>query len=46
MGILNLSLLGAGIALIAVGYLKKGITLLPRAFRRDITEFVGIDAYK
>ncbi|MGC8811652.1 MAG: nitroreductase family protein, partial [bacterium] len=26
--------------LIAVGFLKKGITLLPRAFRRPIDEFV------
>lgn len=26
--------------LIAVGYLKTGITLLPRAFRREIDEFV------
>lgn len=26
--------------LIAVGYLKPGVTLLPRAFRRDIQEFV------
>lgn len=26
--------------LIAIGYLKSGITLLPRAFRRDIGEFV------
>ncbi len=25
--------------LVAVGYLKPGITLLPRAFRRDINEF-------
>lgn len=27
--------------LIAVGNLKEGITLLPRAFRREIDEFVG-----
>jgi nitroreductase len=31
--------------LIAVGYIKQGITLLPRAFRRDIKEFVKIDSY-
>lgn len=32
--------------LIAIGYLKKDITLLPRAFRRNIQEFVGKDSYK
>ncbi len=32
--------------LIAVGYRKEGATLLPRAFRRDIDEFTGFDAYK
>lgn len=32
--------------LIAVGHLKNGVTLLPRAFRRDIEEFVSINAYK
>ncbi len=32
--------------LIAVGRLKEGVNLLPRAFRRDIDEFVGFDAYK
>ncbi len=31
--------------LIAVGYLKKGITLLPRAFRRDIKEFAKFGKY-
>ncbi len=31
--------------LIAVGNLKSGITLLPRAFRRDIGEFVSFEAY-
>ncbi|MCL4456556.1 MAG: nitroreductase family protein [Nitrospirae bacterium] len=31
--------------LIAVGYLKPGITILPRAWRRDITEFVRYDSY-
>jgi len=29
--------------LVAVGYLKPGITLLPRAFRRDIDEFVKFE---
>lgn len=29
--------------LIAVGYLRQGITLLPRAFRRDIKEFVRFE---
>lgn len=29
--------------LIAVGYLKPGITLLPRAFRREISEFVTFE---
>ena len=32
--------------LIAIGYLKEGVTLLPRAFRRDTEEFVGFDTYK
>ncbi|MEN6440750.1 MAG: nitroreductase family protein [Syntrophobacter sp.] len=32
--------------IIAVGYLKPGISLLPRGFRRDLDEFVGIDTYK
>ncbi len=32
--------------LIAVGYLRKGITSLPRAFRRGIEEFVDVDAYR
>lgn len=32
--------------LIAVGRLKPGATLLPRAFRRDPDEFTGRDAYK
>ncbi|MHC1725697.1 MAG: nitroreductase family protein [Syntrophobacteraceae bacterium] len=32
--------------LIAVGYLKKGVTLLPRAFRRKIEEFTGFDTYR
>lgn len=31
--------------LIAVGNLKSGITLLPRAFRRSIGEFVSFEAY-
>lgn len=31
--------------LIAVGYLKTGIKLLPRAFRRDIGEFVKFENY-
>ena len=31
--------------LIAVGYLKTGITLLPRAWRRDINEFVKYNFY-
>jgi len=31
--------------LIAVGYLKKGVKLLPRAFRRDIKEFVRREKY-
>ena len=29
--------------LIAVGYLKSGVTLLPRAFRRDLSEFVRFE---
>lgn len=29
--------------LIAVGYLKQGITLLPRAFRRDLNDFVQFE---
>lgn len=32
--------------LIAVGYLKEGITLLPRAFRRDRKEFVKHERYQ
>lgn len=31
--------------LIAVGYLRHGITLLQRAFRRDISEFVKFENY-
>ncbi len=31
--------------LIAVGYLKPGITLLPKAFRRKIEEFVKFEKY-
>lgn len=31
--------------LIAVGYLRSGITLLPRAFRRKLDEFVKYDSY-
>ena len=31
--------------LIAVGYLKSGVTLLPRAFRRGIDEFVRYESY-
>lgn len=29
--------------IIAVGYLKEGVTLLPRAFRRDLQEFVRFE---
>lgn len=32
--------------LVAIGHLKKGVTLLPRAFRRDVEEFTGFDSYK
>ena len=32
--------------LIGVGQLKQGKTSLPRAFRRELAEFVSIDAYK
>jgi nitroreductase len=32
--------------LIAIGHLKKGVTLLPRAFRRKVEEFTGYEAYK
>lgn len=32
--------------LITMGYLKEGITLLPRAFRRDLDEFVSNDTYR
>ena len=31
--------------LIAVGHLKTGVTLLPRAFRREIKEFVKFESY-
>ncbi len=31
--------------LIAVGILKSDITLLPRAFRRDVGEFISFEAY-
>jgi nitroreductase len=31
--------------LIAIGYLRPGITLLPRAFRRSIKEFVKFEKY-
>lgn len=31
--------------IIAVGYLRSGITLLPRAFRRRIEDFVSYDRY-
>ncbi len=31
--------------LIAVGHLKSGITLLPRAFRRGLSEFVNFEKY-
>ncbi len=31
--------------LLAVGYLKEGIELLPRAFRRDVKEFVKFETY-
>jgi nitroreductase len=34
------------IMLIAVGNLKKGVTLLPRTFRRELDEFVSYDNYK
>jgi len=32
--------------LVAIGHLKQGVTLLPRAFRRDVEEFTGFDSYK
>lgn len=32
--------------LIAVGRLREGVILFPRAFRREIDEFVGFDTYK
>ncbi len=32
--------------LVAVGYLKSGITLLPRAFRRELKEFVRFENYR
>lgn len=31
--------------LVAVGYLKEGIELLPRAFRRDVAEFLNYETY-
>jgi nitroreductase len=31
--------------LVAVGYLRSGITLLPRAFRRELNEFVRFESY-
>jgi len=31
--------------LIALGYLKEGTQLLPRAFRRDVQEFIRYDSY-
>lgn len=31
--------------LICVGHLRSGITLLPRAFRRDVGEFISFEAY-
>lgn len=31
--------------LVAVGYLRSGITLLPRAFRRELGEFVKFESY-
>ena len=31
--------------LVAVGYLRSGITLLPRAFRRETEEFVKFESY-
>lgn len=31
--------------LITIGYLRPGITLLPRAFRRSIKEFVKFENY-
>ena len=31
--------------LVAVGYLRSGITLLPRAFRRELDEFVKFERY-
>lgn len=34
------------IMLIAIGYLKEGVTLLPRAFRRDLDEFVDYERYE
>ena len=32
--------------LVAVGYLKPGVTLLPRAFRRELDEFVSYQSYR
>lgn len=31
--------------LVAIGYLKEGIQLLPRAFRRDVKEFLKYETY-
>jgi len=31
--------------LVAVGYLRSGITLLPRAFRRELNEFIKFEYY-
>ncbi len=31
---------------VTVGYLKPGVTLLPRAWRRDLSEFVSYNDYK
>jgi len=31
--------------LIAIGYLRTGVTLLPRAFRRELNEFVKFESY-
>ena len=32
--------------LVAVGYLRSGTRLLPRAFRRPLNEFVGFESFR
>jgi hypothetical protein len=32
--------------LIAVGYLKSGVMLLPRAYRKDFEDFVAFNTYR